>query len=865
MKNKHPILFSLFCFCFFLSQLAAQSIDYRDSTITRPASYQYHAQFLGRLFLGSHYREVWAAPVTMQYFDMQHLAGGLTPLKRGGGYQTLSLRFIGADSNQYVIRTIDKDPSKAVSNAFHNTIVTAVLQDQISASHPYGFMVVPGLAKAAGIYHSNPKLLYVPNDPALGEYREIFKGQVVLFEERELSNANVEEGLSGFKKVVGTDDLYNYLHRSSDNYVDERFTVRSRLFDMMIGDWDRHEDQWRWVQFNLPDGKKMYRPIPRDRDQAFFNFDGIIPTFASLNVETTRKMQRFKPMPLSVKWFNYNARYFDRNFLSEMTRNDWMQMADTLVQLVSDKEVDEAFRIWPDTVYKLTGNEITTILKERRNNLPRMADKYYSFLSRVVTVVGTNKPDLFEVKRESPGTTDVSVYSLKNGVKGDRYYHRLFTNSETKELQLYGLDENDVFRLSGNSGSNSLVRIIGGTGKDSVIDQSKAGGGKRTRVYDIAGENYLELGKEASDKTSTDTITYSTKNFEYNFNAFFPLLGYNVDDGLFLGASVSRISNGFGKYPYKTKQSFSGAVALKTGAFSFRYRGDFTDVIGKLDLNIAANIDAPNFKQNFFGYGNETQKLFPVDDYRLRLNQVLLFPALELGDENKVRFLFGPIYQQGAVSTDTIDNFHTVFPDLTADNLSRKHYAGVNTQFTYDPFSTDTMPHFEVRFLVNLGYLKQLEDNTVNFGLIRGYISLYYHIYDKKGERLTLATRFGGGTNAGDFEFYQANVIGGRTGENVRGFRGERYSGRVAIYNNFEARLKLFHFNAYFFPADFGIIGLLDNGRVYVDDETSHKIHTGYGGGIWLNPFGVAVITATYAFSEDEKNGLLNIKLGWWF
>jgi hypothetical protein len=91
------------------------------------------------------------------------------------------------------------------------------------------------------------------------------------------------------------------------------------------------------------------------------------------------------------------------------------------------------------------------------------------------------------------------------------------------------------------------------------------------------------------------------------------------------------------------------------------------------------------------------------------------------------------------------------------------------------------------------------------------------------------------------------------------------------LYNNFEARLKLFHFNAYFFPADFGIIGLIDNGRVWVEDDpstddgTSNKIHTGYGGGIWMNPFGIAVLSATYAFSEDEESGLLNIKLGWWF
>ncbi len=846
----------------------AQNRDYRDSVIVRAASDKYHAQFIGRLLLGNHYREVWSAPITMRYLDLLHMKGGLTPLKRGGGFQTLSLRLMGGDSNQYVIRTIDKDPSKTVSGVFRNTIITDAIQDQISASHPYGFLVAAELAKPAGIYHSNPMVLYVPDDPALGDFRELFKHQVVLFEERELNNAGVEEGLSGFKKVAGTFDLYNYLQKSSDNYVDEKFVLRSRLFDMLIGDWDRHEDQWRWAQFNLADGRKMFRPVPRDRDQAFFNFDGILPSYASLNVQSTRKMQRYKPMPLSTKWFNYGARYFDHNFLTRMTRNDWLQMADTLRQSLSDAAIDSAFRVWPDTIYSLTAPEIMHTLKARRDNLPSIAEKYYSFLAKEVTITGTHKSDYFEIKRIDPGQTDVTVYQWKNGMKGRPFYHRTFLKQETDELILYGLGENDVFDVSGTSGHNTLLRIVGGEGRDSVIDRSKAGGlGKSTKYYDSKDGNYLSAGTEARDLTNADTLfnSYSTKSYEYNFNGFFPVFGYNSDDGVFLGASVARTTQGFKKYPYKSKQAFSGEAAMKTGAFHFGYKGDFTDVFGKLDLNVSANIYAPNYRQNFFGYGNETKQEFPAEDYHLRINQLLLFPALEAGGEDKLRFLFGPIYQQARLSADTIDNFSEVFPTLTADNISRKHYLGVNTQFTFNPFSADTLPHFQVRFLVNTGYLKQTEDNTVNFGFLRGFISIYYHFYDRHGERLVLATRFGGGYNLGDFEFYQANIIGGRSNQNVRGLRGERFSGRSAMYNNLELRMKLFHFNAYIFPADIGVIGLFDNGRVWVDDDMSDKIHTSYGGGFWLNPFGLAVLSVTYAISDDEPDGLFNMKLGWWF
>jgi hypothetical protein len=41
----------------------------------------------------------------------------------------------------------------------------------------------------------------------------------------------------------------------------------------MIGDWDRHEDQWRWAPEKTEKGKK-YLAVPRDRDQVFYSSDG---------------------------------------------------------------------------------------------------------------------------------------------------------------------------------------------------------------------------------------------------------------------------------------------------------------------------------------------------------------------------------------------------------------------------------------------------------------------------------------------------------------------------------------------------------------------------------------------------------------
>ena len=58
-------------------------------TVTPGASYA--AGGLHRFFFGDHYRDLWTTPIRVQVLDLQRFAGGLTPVKRGGGKQTKSL------------------------------------------------------------------------------------------------------------------------------------------------------------------------------------------------------------------------------------------------------------------------------------------------------------------------------------------------------------------------------------------------------------------------------------------------------------------------------------------------------------------------------------------------------------------------------------------------------------------------------------------------------------------------------------------------------------------------------------------------------------------------------------------------------
>jgi hypothetical protein len=89
------------------------------------------------------------------------------------------------------------------------------------------------------------------------------------------------------------------------------------MLDFIIGDWDRHDDQWTWAVINQEDDYKLYRPIPRDRDQAFSKYDGLAPTLARQTLPFLRQLQVYGPEVYSMKWTTWSARLFDRTFLND--------------------------------------------------------------------------------------------------------------------------------------------------------------------------------------------------------------------------------------------------------------------------------------------------------------------------------------------------------------------------------------------------------------------------------------------------------------------------------------------------------------------------------------------------------------------
>jgi len=825
------------------------------STITIAANAEYDkVSKFKRIMFGDHYRKEWATPVDVKILDMNTYAGGLTPVKIGGGFQTKSLRLEGADGKEYVLRSVNKDPSKAIVEELRGTFAQDVVQDQISSSNPFAPMVVASLAGAAGILHSKPSLVFVPKSSKLGEFENTFGESLSLLEERP------SETFGNSKNVVNSEKLFEKMLTDSHHQVDEKAFLKARLFDILIGDWDRHEDQWLWASYKEGD-MTIYRPIPRDRDQAFASMDGIIPQLAT-SKWALRQVQDFDYTIHDIKGLNVNGGHLDRSFTTRLTLKEWTEVAKELQEAMTNEVIDVAFHEMPEPVYAISGKKTAAKLKQRRDDLVKYASSYYKFLSEQVNVVGTNEKEVFEVSRINNDSTRVIVYKQGEASHSDtKVFDRTFLRSEAKEVRLYGLGGKDIFNVSGNVNKGILIRVIGGKGVDTVNDQSAVRqAGSQTKVYDD-NNNILNTDGETRKYISNDSLKneYNRKSFALNWLAPLQAPGYNPDDGFFLGAALVFKKQQFGKAPYGYMQTIGGNYAFATGAYSIWYKGIFREFIGKSDLHLSAKYYSPTYTRNYYGLGNETtvDENAPKDYYRVRMSEFNFSSALTRTFEKKHTISVGTGFQSIRLRDNEGRFITTGNAKLDSSDYQRKNYGSVGLGYTFNTLDNPLYPRKGIKFSAGGSYIRKIDAAEENFSQLFSEAAFYTSL-----GRFTLASRTGISTNIGDdYEFFHANVLGGLN--NLRGYRKDRFAGKTDFYQNTEIRYNIGSFNAYITKGSWGLLGFFDNGRVWMPGEKSDNWHCGYGGGVWFLPFNKMAFTATYGVSKEDQ--LVTIKTGFLF
>src|SRR6187399_1752151 len=674
-------------FILFLISASVLSGSAQTDSATAAASVKFKNNGSRKFWMGSNYRKEWLAPVKAPVINLATEKGGLKPIKLGGGKQSKSLRMEDPTGRQYTLRLIEKFiTSKTLPADLQSQAAEDLVADGVSASYPYAALSVTILSEAAGVPFNKVKLVYIPDDPILGEYRNDFKNRLAYFEER------LPESV---KKGEDSYDVAVKLKEDNDDNVDERAVLRARILDLFIMDFDRHEDQWQWGSIDKEKGK-TYFPIPRDRDQAFFINDGLIPGIARAPW-VVPQLEGFKPKAKNINRFNFAARNLDRFFLTELNEQDWKKEVDEFIPKMTDEVIERAINAQPKEIRATSGDKIIKTLKERRKYLTAEVMQYYRFLSEIVSISGSDKKELFDITRNDDGSVMLQVYKItKEGVQSTKMYDRTFDPAVTKELRLYSFDGEDKFLIKGNN-DKIKIRMIGGDGKD-IFENTGSGSGNI--VYDMKnGENTLT--GDLKNKMANDTIVNSYNRLDYKYNQTIPMIigSYNSDDGVILGASVKFVNQGFRKTPYKNMHEIGFAHALNTKAFNVRYAAEYYGVFGrKTDLITYLDIKAPNIT-NFFGYGDESiyNKNEPGEFkyYRARYNTGDVAILLRKRFSEKVMFTFGPAFQYYSLdSTDNVGRDILTNPDLDPTTLyANQSYLGGRYSFIVDTRNNKAIPY----------------------------------------------------------------------------------------------------------------------------------------------------------------------------
>ena len=826
-------------------------VPYSADSITISANTKYAKVPRFQKFLnGNNYRNIWAEPVKLKVFRLDEEMGGFKITGIGGGHQTKSLKLKDGKGKDWSLRTINKDITKILPEGVQNTAAEDYLQDFISSAHPYSPVIVPALAKAADVVVAAPKIFFVPNDPALGIYRTYFANTVCLLEEKEPTNG---------ADTKSEQKLVNKLIEDNDNHVDQKAFLRARLLDFLLADWDRHFDQWRFAEDDTGKGK-LYYPIPRDRDQAFSYSNGNLVKYASKNMIPFLKGFR-KNIP-GIKWLAYWARDLDRTFLTSLDSATWKKTITAFKENLPDDVIDNAVKNLPPEIYTLDGKELSAKLKSRRDYLPKEGMNYYKFLSKQVSVAGSNKKEFFKV--ESVGKNlQVRVYKRTDKTdSASLIYNRVFEPSITKEIDLYGLNGDDIFEIDKNAHSAIKLRIIGGRGKDTF----NINGRVKNYLYDFTKEqNFIASKSWTVNKfeNNPEVNKYSSTGFNYNKYSFPNLnLGYNAEDGLMAGIGFNRKTYGFRKEPYSTLQKLNSLYAISSGAYKVLYQGEFNQVIAKNDIVVNGEVGKPTLN-NFFGIGNFTkiQSTNNAQYYRVRYNYLYANVLLRRRLGGIVNISGGPaVFNYWNHLYDNENKILSTPSVVGLDSINvykTKVYAGGKLAIQLNNVNSELLPTRGIFWNTEFSAFGGMNKNSRPLTSLTSDMTVYSSLTDPA--RVVSVLRLGAGhIFSKNYEYFQALNIG--QNNFLRGFRKNRFSGSSLAYGSLSLLIKLFDSKSYILPGSVGILAFDDVGRVWAANQSSDKWHNAIGGGLYYSPFNMVLMSAAVGFSEEET--LFNFSIG---
>lgn len=813
--------------------------------------HEINKSFLHKSIFGKHYRKLYATEINAPVVYLDSLFGGLNPVISDRDDQSYFLRLQTVNGKEYEMRRLRKNPELfleslifkelSLKGKIENTYLADFVNDFYTSAHPFIPLVVDELAQAANLNSNNTKLVYVPKQPKLGKYNTDFGNEMYLIADyhpktEKLSFIDNEPQVG---EILKTEDVLFYLEENADYSINESLYLRSRLFDFLIGDWDRHPNQWNWM-VKKENNKIVFEPIANNRKHAFSKMDGV--GFALLKqTPTFRHMQGFKANYAHPRWINKSAFPLDKALLQNTTLTDWQNAAKQISDSISNDVIKKAFSNLPIEIQNSDSEKLQKTLIKRRNGLVEFSEKYYKEMMKYGIIFGTNYKNTFEIQT-SKNQIEVTVFEENKKIKNFIYDPKL-----TKQLWIYGLNEEDKFIAKGEK-SRTQIRLIGGENHDFYDIKSK----NKFTIQDYKSEpNSIRKNWKTSVVLRDNYVLnrYDYRNSPINIFTIIPDLDYNKDNGIMLGVNTKLVRKIYDQQDFFQQHKLRARFDFATNGGYLEYTGKFRNNTRNWYFQVELITRSANYTQNFFGYGNQTtyrRDLFRENYFRIRTEQLLLYPSYKYQGRNGGEFLFGPTFESIKI-VDTSNRFIDQF--FKDEDYTSNKFVGVQTQYNFKNYNSTGNPTLGFHYLIHTGFKALGKDVKQNHSFITS--SLGFIIPINLPKTIAFETVFYGKTIIGEtFNFYQAADLG--SNNYLRGFRANRFTGRTAFAHSSDFNFKIYEVNRGILPFTYGLSLGFDYGRVWQDKEISDKWHTSYGGGVWFDFLEVMRLKVNLHKSSEE-------------
>lgn len=793
------------------------------------------------LLWGKHYRDIYSVPITIPSTTFDIFKGGAKVTAQADNFHGLLLE--DKQKKLYLLKPLGGSTSFLESDFFQemynkkdfqDTYLDTFIGDAYTIINPYTFIASDYIAGQIGLSSNNPRIYYLPPYTTTDTIADGSHIQDKLVSITDIPDFNLKEN------IFTTAELLEMMQKDKFLFVNQQLYIRERLFDMLIGDWNKIPENWTWnAQIN--GDSIVFNPTVVDRNHAFTKVDGLLFK-EMLAVLGLGFISNYDTGIKKLKKSNKLGYTLDRVVTAGCDETIWIQEANYLKKHLSDSLINEAFDKLPKGVECNEIIETKDILKARRNQVEELAKTYYNILQYNPIITGTLRADSFIIDRNNQDNTHIRIYDKE---RGSIVFDKKYNKKAAKEIWIYGLGGEDHFEVNGINSSKILLI----SGKEKNIYHLDSKNKVKIFTYPTAKETFDSIpGVNVIFSDNEKIMDYDYTKTKYKDISFSPWGFYDSDLGMNLGSFVTFSMYSYKRFPF-TYQHRIGFNYLK----GFMYRGVFPLYNEKMDISIDSHFGFPKNYYNFFGFGNNTNgyKDEKKNYNRVNIRNFIVNPSFnwDINNKNKLSFLSSLEMIKVTRSSDKFIN--EVYTD---DNrvFNTNYFADLGITYLVSKIPSSIISRLEGS--LTAGWKVNLKEFKRNFPYASASVSLDLQLTD----RFTLATMANAKTLFTDnYEFYQAATT------ELRGFRNNRFLGKQSFYQYSDFRVDMGELKNPFTPLKYGLFTGIDYGRVWLPHEKSKKWHTSYGGGIWLTI--INKFTTKYSIFGSKDSVRFSFELGMGF